>query len=101
MKQENKPKFKHDCESCVFLGHEEGADLYYCPLERAGAPFWARLSEKECLHAGPAGARQHPALRRAMELAADQGWIIDPADKFDSIPGKAREEGRFHGWEKV
>jgi hypothetical protein len=87
---ENKPKYKHNCPDCVFLDHFEGADLYYCDTERAGAPFLARLSETECLHAAQAGAHQHPALRRAIELAVEQGWLIDPLDRFDSIPEKAR-----------
>jgi hypothetical protein len=25
-----KPKFKHDCDKCIFLGHYDGADLYQC-----------------------------------------------------------------------
>ena len=23
--------FKHDCNACVFLGHYQGSDLYFCP----------------------------------------------------------------------
>lgn len=26
-----KPKFKHDCPDCMFLGRHMGTDLYYCP----------------------------------------------------------------------
>jgi hypothetical protein len=26
-----KPKFKHDCEVCIFLGHHDDYDLYYHP----------------------------------------------------------------------
>lgn len=25
------PRFEHDCESCTFLAHVSGHDLYYCP----------------------------------------------------------------------
>ena len=25
------PRYKHDCEDCIFLGHFEEYDLYYCP----------------------------------------------------------------------
>ncbi len=24
------PVFRHDCDRCIFLGHFEGRDLYYC-----------------------------------------------------------------------
>lgn len=27
----SKPAFEHDCETCVFLGHHDGHDLYYHP----------------------------------------------------------------------
>lgn len=26
-----KPKFKHDCPNCKYLGRHMGTDLYYCP----------------------------------------------------------------------
>lgn len=26
----NKPRYKHDCDGCVFLGQFDGYDLYYC-----------------------------------------------------------------------
>ena len=29
--EESKPLFKHDCESCKFLGTYQGIDLYYHP----------------------------------------------------------------------
>jgi hypothetical protein len=25
-----KPKFRHDCQTCRFLGHEIGCDMYFC-----------------------------------------------------------------------
>ena len=28
-----KPKYKHDCSKCVFLGRYAKADLYVCPAE--------------------------------------------------------------------
>jgi len=27
---ENEPVYKHDCDGCVFLGHSEHRDIYYC-----------------------------------------------------------------------
>lgn len=29
----SKPKFKHDCDRCKFLGHVYGCDMYSCPAE--------------------------------------------------------------------
>lgn len=29
----DKPRFVHDCESCDFVGHFAGHDLYLCPLQ--------------------------------------------------------------------
>lgn len=26
-----KPRYKHDCQACTFLGTFEGVDLYHCP----------------------------------------------------------------------
>ena len=31
------PRFRHDCEDCVFIGHYEGHDIYRCPQE--GLPW--------------------------------------------------------------
>lgn len=28
-----KPKYKHDCEACKFLGHYRGHDVYHCENE--------------------------------------------------------------------
>lgn len=28
-----KPKFIHDCKNCIFLGHHEKYDMYFCPNE--------------------------------------------------------------------
>ena len=33
---ENKPKFKHDCDKCLFLGHYRGYDCYICPNKDNG-----------------------------------------------------------------
>ena len=27
----NSPQFKHDCDSCKFLGSDDENDFYYCP----------------------------------------------------------------------
>jgi len=31
--KDHEPRYKHDCNQCVFLGHEREYDLYYCPQE--------------------------------------------------------------------
>jgi hypothetical protein len=98
---ENKPKFEHHCPNCIFLGHFQGADLYYCP---------GLVNEESLLYRDGDGAgdevdlvldqTEYPIderLFKAFELAVDQGWLIDPADKFDSIP----EKRRFDGWQEV
>ena len=37
MTEEEKPKYKHDCDNCVFLGshieNDQYHDLYVCPIE--------------------------------------------------------------------
>lgn len=30
------PRYKHDCDKCVYLGQHENYDLYYC--EQSGLP---------------------------------------------------------------
>ena len=31
-----KPRFKHDCSNCTYLGRHKGKDLYHCP--QGGVP---------------------------------------------------------------
>lgn len=90
-----KPKFKHDCESCVFLGRFEGADLYYCAGQRTET-IVARFSSEGAdytsgLCFGKKRINRH--LAQAYDLAVCQGWLIDRDDKIDSIPTKALNPG--------
>lgn len=38
------PVYAHDCDDCVFLGHYEGHDLYFCPKEADEGTVIARWS---------------------------------------------------------
>jgi hypothetical protein len=41
-----KPKFKHDCERCTFLGNFKGFDLYFCPQTPNLPTVLARFSNE-------------------------------------------------------
>ncbi len=28
------PRFKHDCDTCIYLGQSQGHDLYFCPAHQ-------------------------------------------------------------------
>lgn len=44
-----KPKFKHDCENCRFLGHYYDFDVYICDnLSTMGQSLIARYSDEGC-----------------------------------------------------
>jgi hypothetical protein len=49
----DKPKFKHDCSNCVFIGRMEGHDIYRCRksvIARYGDEGWEYLSsDVRCL----------------------------------------------------
>jgi hypothetical protein len=64
-----KPIFEHDCEKCIFLGHYEGYDLYFCKNEPT---VIARYGENGDYMSGLIFADINPVLgeakRRAIEL---------------------------------
>lgn len=76
-----KPRFQHDCGACVFLGHYEEHDLYYCPGEptviaryssegpgyKSGLPF-----ANETLADSSAAARLPRSCRHLLRVA----WLI-------------------------
>jgi hypothetical protein len=46
---EQKPRYEHDCEECIFLGHYthlHDFDLYVCPRESLGVCCIARWSSE-------------------------------------------------------
>lgn len=40
-----KPKFKHDCDGCQFLGHHFGHDVYFCGKAAPFPTFVARWGD--------------------------------------------------------
>ena len=87
-----KPRFQHDCDNCVFLGHYEGHDLYYCPREptviaryggggpeyTSGLPFANfPMAETE-----QDGSSRH-LLRVAWLIAKDMGVLTQDAEKAE------------------
>jgi len=32
-----KPRFQHDCDKCIFLGHFNEHDVYFCPKSNGGS----------------------------------------------------------------
>lgn len=75
-----KPRYKHDCDFCTFLGPFNEFDLYFCEQkESLGIPtLIARYGD-----AGPAYTSglalkdQIPALGEAYRRAVDQGLITE------------------------
>jgi len=39
------PKFKHDCEKCIFLGHYNEKDLYFCDQNSTNPTLIQRYSD--------------------------------------------------------
>ena len=39
------PRFTHDCDRCVFLGHQDDHDHYYCASDFGGATIIARYDD--------------------------------------------------------
>lgn len=83
------PMFAHDCDHCVYMGHYEGHDLYFCPQEAGGeGTVIARWSGNGPDYASglpfgqiPLGSREkRPSkvvrlLRVAYLIAADLGYV--------------------------
>jgi ribosomal protein S27AE len=40
------PRYANDCPQCVFLGHHDNFDLYYCPRGGVGSTVLARWSDR-------------------------------------------------------
>jgi len=79
------PVYRHDCNACVFLGHYEEKDLYYCPggPGGTGGTVIARASGKPSDYASglPFGKVRlgnpivYHHLRVAYLIAADLGYV--------------------------
>jgi hypothetical protein len=74
------PLYNHDCEACVYLGHKQGQDLYYC--DQGGGPNMstviARRSDRgEDYISGLVAARQEELLALAVVRAFRKGLLTD------------------------
>ena len=67
------PKYLHDCPDCIFLGHADLHDLYYCPKHQM---LRARYDhdELDCLSTSLKGYRG-PILEKAYQLARAKGLL--------------------------
>lgn len=76
---EESPKFLHDCEMCIFLGHFEKHDLYYCPSEKT---LTARFDhdQRDC-RIIMAEATTDPVLGEAFRRAKKKNLLYDVLDQ--------------------
>lgn len=71
------PKFDHDCEQCVFLGHSSGIDLYFCPQSGASTLI-ARYGPGSKYVSGAPFVMVNDDLWKAAVLAEERGlgrWL--------------------------
>lgn len=83
MNQDNAPKFTHDCDTCKFLGHVEGHDLYFHASERPGGFGETVIARASCepsdYQSGMfASFGSIPLLTRARLLAQEAGLLQYP-----------------------
>lgn len=85
-----RPAYKHDCDDCLFLGHWQGLDLYFCPNEptviaRGGDEGPNYTSGLNC---------EPPALVEAQERAVRLGFVAQgPATRYVTVYELGREYG--------
>ena len=72
MKYTTKPLHEHDCDKCVYLGTEQGNDLYYCDREPT---VIARYGEYGEYASGLCFADRIPLLGMARDRAIEAGLI--------------------------
>ena len=69
-----KPKFKHDCKNCQFLGTHEEHDLYYC--HGSMPTVIARWSDYgPDYSSGLSFVNYIPVLGEAAKRALDKGYL--------------------------
>jgi len=72
----NNPRFLHNCDVCVFLGHLEGNDLYFCPKEPT---VLARYGDDGPEYtSGISLAELDPRLAEAFRRADKKGLLDGP-----------------------
>lgn len=73
---EFEPRFEHDCDKCIFLGHYNEHDLYFCP--QGGSPTviarWS--SDGPDYISGLALVKSSEVLQMAQRRAMEIGLFI-------------------------
>lgn len=68
-------RFTHDCDDCVFLGHEKSSDLYFCSQGGMPTVIARHSSEGPDYTSGLIFADRDPALAEAKRLATEKGLL--------------------------
>ena len=94
----DKPRYKHDCNKCHFLGQYEKYDLYFCPKEPTVVARYSNEGDGYNYNSGMVFAitsshhHYREALIRALRISEFKGKIIENFIKFEfSFP--ERKEG--------
>lgn len=83
-----KPKFKHDCDCCSFLGHHEEHDLYFCTQGGTVPTVIARWDDYgPAYSSGLSFARRIPILGEAGRRAVEKGHITQKEFNFWTLEG--------------
>lgn len=67
--------FQHDCDTCVFLGHTLGSDLYFCAVGKTVIARWS--SDGPDYTSGMALAKFDVRLAAAVGLAFENCLLAD------------------------
>jgi len=79
-KSNSKPIHVHDCDECVYLGSEDGCDLYYCDREPT---LIARYGIDGDYMSG--AWMQHPLILKAKSIAIGRGLTTE--NKLNTATG--------------
>ena len=86
----DEPRYKHDCESCVFLGQRDAHDLYFCDCVHP--TVLARYSDRgEDYTSGLPLVGIAPPLTEAAKRAVARG-LLDQNTKTGNINGRTIAE---------
>jgi hypothetical protein len=75
-------RYEHDCDECVYLGHDGRADLYFCPQPLFSQPtIIARHSSEPSDYLSGLAFRKHRPLATAYRRAVAAGLITEIVEK--------------------